>query len=125
MNEPKKVRIAALADCHYRKTSAGHLKDTFVRASETADVLVVCGDMTDYGLSEEAAILAQDIKAYVGKSDQSIQGISRLSWACSQRATPGKDFRSRSSIQCGPSRHLAAQSNTSVCLRTLKLLVVC
>ena len=65
MNEPKKVRVAALADCHYTKTSAGHLKDTFVRASETADVLVVCGDMTDYGLPEEAAILAQDIRAYV------------------------------------------------------------
>ena len=48
------------------KTSGGGAsRDTFVRASETADVLVVCGDMTDYGLPEEAAILAQDIRAYV------------------------------------------------------------
>jgi len=65
MNESRKVRVAALADCHYTKTSAGQLKDVFVRASETADVLALCGDMTDYGLPEEAAILAQDIKTYV------------------------------------------------------------
>jgi Icc-related predicted phosphoesterase len=65
MNERRKVRVAALADCHYTKTSAGLLKDVFARASEIADVLALCGDMTDYGLPEEAAILAQDIKTYV------------------------------------------------------------
>jgi Icc-related predicted phosphoesterase len=64
-NENGKVRVAALADCHYTKGSAGLLKDVFVRASETADVLALCGDMTDYGLPEEAAILAQDIKTYL------------------------------------------------------------
>ena len=65
MNQHRKIRVAALADFHYTKASAGHLKDVFVRASETADVLAICGDMTDYGLPEEAAILAQDIKTYV------------------------------------------------------------
>jgi len=65
MNEHKRVRIAALADFHYTKASAGQLKDVFVRASETADVLAICGDMTDYGLPEEAAILAQDLRTYV------------------------------------------------------------
>ncbi len=65
MRERKKVRIAALADCHYTKSSAGQLRDVFVRASETADVLVICGDMTDYGLPEEASVLAQDLKTYV------------------------------------------------------------
>ena len=65
MNEPKKIRIAALADLHYTKASAGRLENLFVRASETADVLAVCGDLTDYGLPEEAAVLAQDIKTFV------------------------------------------------------------
>ena len=65
MSESKRVRVAALADCHYTKASAGLLKDVFARASENADVLLLCGDMTDYGLPEEAAILAQDIKTYV------------------------------------------------------------
>jgi len=36
-----------------------------VPAGTEAAVLAVCGDMTDYGLPEEAAILAQDIKTYV------------------------------------------------------------
>ena len=54
MSESQKVRVAALADCHYTKSSAGLLKDVFVRASETADVLVLCGDMTDYGLPEDS-----------------------------------------------------------------------
>ena len=62
MYEHTKIRVAALADFHYTKASAGQLKDVFVRASETADVLAVCGDMTDYGLPEEAAVLARDIK---------------------------------------------------------------
>ena len=65
MSESRKVRVAALADCHYTKSSAGLLKDVFVRASETADVLVLCGDMTDYGLPEEAAVLAQDLKTFL------------------------------------------------------------
>jgi Icc-related predicted phosphoesterase len=65
MSESQKVRVAALADCHYTKSSAGLLKDVFVRASETADVLALCGDMTDYGLPEEAAILAQDLKTFL------------------------------------------------------------
>jgi Icc-related predicted phosphoesterase len=65
MSESRKVRVAALADCHYTKSSAGLLKDVFVRASETADVLALCGDMTDYGLPEEAAVLAQDLKTFL------------------------------------------------------------
>jgi len=52
MYEHRKIRVAPLAYFHYTKASAGQLKDVFVRASERADVLAVCGDMTDYGLPE-------------------------------------------------------------------------
>jgi Icc-related predicted phosphoesterase len=65
VNNSKKLRIAALADLHYTKGSGGRLEEFFVRASETADVLAICGDLTDYGLPEEAAILAQDIKTFL------------------------------------------------------------
>lgn len=65
MEEQNRVRVAALADLHYRKSSAGELKDFFMRASEAADVLLICGDMTDSGLPEEAEALAQDIKKFV------------------------------------------------------------
>src|SRR5215472_7179242 len=45
--------------------SKGALKDLFAEASSTADVLLVCGDFTDYGLPEEATVLAEDLKAHV------------------------------------------------------------
>jgi Icc-related predicted phosphoesterase len=65
MNEEKLMRIAAVGDLHYTKLSAGRLKDYFLKVSDSADVLVICGDFTDYGLPEEAAVLAEDLKTYV------------------------------------------------------------
>jgi Icc-related predicted phosphoesterase len=53
---PKEVvRIAALGDLHYGRTSApGALQPLFTQISESADILALCGDLTDYGLVEEA-----------------------------------------------------------------------
>ena len=58
------MRIAALSDLHYNRESKGKLKDVFKSASEEADVLLLCGDLTDYGLPEEAALLCEDLKSY-------------------------------------------------------------
>lgn len=55
------VRIAALADIHYSKTSQGSFAPLFAEIADTADVLVIGGDLTDYGLAEEARVLAKDI----------------------------------------------------------------
>jgi Icc-related predicted phosphoesterase len=58
------LRIAAVADIHVKKTAAfGTLKPMFEAASAEADVLLLCGDVTDYGLVEEAKILAREITA--------------------------------------------------------------
>ncbi len=57
------VRLAALADIHYAKSSQGSLQPLFNQIAETADVLVLCGDLTDYGLAEEARVLAKDLAA--------------------------------------------------------------
>jgi Icc-related predicted phosphoesterase len=59
------IRIAAMSDVHYGKTSQGALMSAFAQASEHADVLVLCGDLTDYGLAEEARLLAKDLAASV------------------------------------------------------------
>ena len=59
------VRIAAMSDVHYGKTSHAALQSAFAQASEHSDVLVLCGDLTDYGLAEEARILAKDLAASV------------------------------------------------------------
>jgi Icc-related predicted phosphoesterase len=55
------VRIAAVSDIHYNRNSAGALQALFAEVTEKADILVICGDMTDYGLAEEARVLAKDI----------------------------------------------------------------
>jgi len=55
------VRLAAVADIHVGKTAHGTLASLFAQISERADVLAMCGDLTDYGLAEEAKVLAREI----------------------------------------------------------------
>jgi Icc-related predicted phosphoesterase len=59
------VRIAAVSDVHYGKASQGSLAPLFAQITEQADVLVIPGDLTDYGLAEEARTLAKDLTAAV------------------------------------------------------------
>jgi Icc-related predicted phosphoesterase len=60
-----RVRIAALGDLHYGKASQGTLQSIFVQIAAQADLLLLCGDLTDYGLPEEARGLAREIVAAV------------------------------------------------------------
>ncbi|MBO0696173.1 MAG: metallophosphoesterase, partial [Verrucomicrobia bacterium] len=46
------LRIAATADLHYGKHSRGMLHETFAEISSNADILLLCGDLTDHGLPE-------------------------------------------------------------------------
>jgi Icc-related predicted phosphoesterase len=55
------VRLAAMSDIHVGKTGQGALAPVFAQVSERADILVLCGDLTDYGLPEEARVLAREI----------------------------------------------------------------
>ena len=55
------VRLAAVGDIHYSKTSQGASVELFAQANQRADVLLLCGDLTDYGLAEEARVLAKDL----------------------------------------------------------------
>lgn len=59
--EREVIRVAAVGDIHCTKTSQGTLQPLFSEANERADVLLLCGDLTDYGLEEEAQILAREI----------------------------------------------------------------
>lgn len=60
-NIKEMVRIAAVGDIHCTKTSQGALQPLFSKINESADVLLLCGDLTDYGLPEEAHILVQEL----------------------------------------------------------------
>jgi Icc-related predicted phosphoesterase len=55
------VRIAAVGDLHCSRTSAGALRPLFAQVGEQTDVLVLCGDLCDYGLPEEAQILVREL----------------------------------------------------------------
>src|SRR5215468_4676065 len=60
-----RVRVAAIGDVHCTKTSGGELRPVFDAVSRAADVLLLCGDLTDYGLVEEAEVLAAEVRAAV------------------------------------------------------------
>ncbi len=56
------LRIAAIGDLHYGRTSPpGSLHPLFAQISESADVLALCGDLTDYGLVEEARAFVKEL----------------------------------------------------------------
>jgi Icc-related predicted phosphoesterase len=65
MTNGERLRIGAVADLHYTKTSQGTLQPLFEQANRLVDVLLLGGDLTDFGLPEEAQILAKDLKAAV------------------------------------------------------------
>jgi Icc-related predicted phosphoesterase len=57
------VRLAALGDLHCTKTSQGVFQPLFARIAESADLLLLTGDLTDYGLPDEARVLAKELSA--------------------------------------------------------------
>jgi Icc-related predicted phosphoesterase len=57
------IRLAAIGDLHCTKSSSGQLRNLFAQAADAADILLLCGDLTDYGLPEEARILADELTA--------------------------------------------------------------
>ncbi len=59
------VRLAAIADFHCAKTSQGTLRPLFSQITMSADVLLVCGDLTENGLPEEARVLTREFGAAV------------------------------------------------------------
>ncbi|GHA80500.1 metallophosphoesterase family protein [Pontibacter akesuensis] len=61
--EKKITRIAAVGDIHVRETDSGEWEKYFAEVSKQADVLLLCGDLTDTGRTAEAEILADELKA--------------------------------------------------------------
>jgi Icc-related predicted phosphoesterase len=55
------LRIAAMGDLHVSKNSQGAFQPLFTQINHSADVLLLCGDFTDYGLPDEARVLAREL----------------------------------------------------------------
>ncbi|HEX6817850.1 MAG TPA: metallophosphoesterase [Ktedonobacterales bacterium] len=76
---PEIVRIAAVADIHCSRTSEGALQPLFAQIAEQADVLLLCGDLCDYGLPEEAHILVRELDPVLnGTSGRSLPTVAVL-----------------------------------------------
>jgi len=59
----RKLRVAAIGDLHVMEDSVAPYRETFAEISSVADVLVLCGDLTNFGKTREAEILAEDIRS--------------------------------------------------------------
>jgi len=60
-----RLRVAAIGDLHVSRHSQGAFQPLFAQITGSADVLVICGDFTDYGLPDEARILARELTTAV------------------------------------------------------------
>src|SRR6185369_8755117 len=65
MTHQQAVRLAAVGDLHVKKSSHGQLAPLLAPVNDRADVLLLCGDLTDYGLPEEAQILVKELASAV------------------------------------------------------------
>jgi Icc-related predicted phosphoesterase len=55
------VRIGAMADIHCTKSSEGQFHAMFAQVGKAVDVLLLAGDLTDYGLPAEAHVLVREL----------------------------------------------------------------
>lgn len=60
---PARIRLAAIGDLHVVETDTHRYRDMFAEISEAADVVALCGDLTNFGRTGEAETLAADLQA--------------------------------------------------------------
>lgn len=61
MTTPHTVRVAALADLHFSKNERSTLASLVAAVGQSADVLLLCGDLTHHGRAAEAEALVQEL----------------------------------------------------------------
>ena len=56
------MRVAAIGDLHVQENDTSPYRELFTEIAGVADVLVLCGDLTNFGKTSEAEILAEDLR---------------------------------------------------------------
>ncbi|QJE72569.1 metallophosphoesterase [Aerophototrophica crusticola] len=59
---PGPLRVAAIGDVHASPNQRGQWRDAFAEVGHSADVLCLCGDLTNIGTAAEAEALAEDLR---------------------------------------------------------------
>jgi Icc-related predicted phosphoesterase len=62
-DEVRKQKIAAVGDIHVRESDKGKWVEYFKEVSRQADILLICGDLTDTGDEGEAQVLSDELRA--------------------------------------------------------------
>ena len=57
------IRIAAVGDIHVRRTPDSAVQSLFRAMTESADIALLCGDLTDFGTIEEAELFASLVES--------------------------------------------------------------
>lgn len=60
--ETGRITVAGLGDVHVGESAVHPYRDLFRRIADEADVLALCGDLTNHGKLREAEILADDLR---------------------------------------------------------------
>ncbi len=63
MNTSSTTRVAAVGDIHIKETDKGKWAGMFSDLAAKADVLLICGDITDTGKKEEAEVVLNELKS--------------------------------------------------------------
>jgi Icc-related predicted phosphoesterase len=61
------VRIAAISDLHCKRDSKPWLQPIFEQIAEEADILVVCGDITHWGIAEECRVFLEQASSVLSR----------------------------------------------------------
>lgn len=105
----ERVRIAAIGDLHVQEERVQHYGELFAQISGLADVLVLCGDLTNYGKTGEAKNLADDLRAASIRRRRARQSRLRIRPAGGGKGAPDRRRRAGCSM-AKPTRSTASVS---------------
>jgi Icc-related predicted phosphoesterase len=60
---PETIKLAAIGDLHIVDTDEHRYRDLFAEMSDVADVVALCGDLTNFGKTKEVENLIADLQA--------------------------------------------------------------
>jgi hypothetical protein len=95
------LTVAAIGDLHVRENNERRYRELFAEISEVADVLALAGDLTDFGKTGEAELLAEDLRSCTNSNWWRARQ-SRLRERSARRG--GGDHAPRRRLSCSTTR---------------------
>ena len=74
MRDRSVLRLAAVGDIHCGRNSQGELRELFQQAAKMSDVILLAGDLTNYGTPEEIEVLLAEMEPAKGSRILAVLG---------------------------------------------------